>query len=165
VPYLEKFLAMKPGDTHGRLMLGIAFYRTADYEKARQELEAAAEEEATAAAANYFLGRIALRSNDTKQAERRFQQAVHYAPDYSDAYADLGLAYIHQREYEAAGKALEKAIGIDPDGYRANLNILLLYQRTKDSRQEVQKQKFDRLRKEQEEKLELVMRTIEVQPY
>jgi tetratricopeptide (TPR) repeat protein len=165
VPYVEKFLKMKPGDARGRLLLGVALYRTADYERAQQELEAVAEEEATAAAANYFLGRIALRNNDSGQAERRLQQAVRYAPDYSDAYADLGLAYIRRGEHEAAAKALDKAVEIDPGGYRANLNLLLLYQRTKDPRQEAQKEKFDRLQKEHEEKLELVMRTIEVRPY
>ena len=165
VPYLEKFLAMKPGDARGRLMLGVALYRNADYDQARPELEAAAKEDAVAPAANYFLGRIALRSNDTEQAVRRFEQAIRHAPDYSDAYADLGLAYIRRSEYEPAGKALQKAVEIDPDGYRANLNLLLLYQRTKDPRQGAQKEKFDRLLKEQEERLELVMRTIEVQPY
>jgi Flp pilus assembly protein TadD len=165
VPYVEKFLAAKPQDARGRLLLGVALYRTADFEKARRELEAVADKEITAAAANYFLGRIALRNNNTDEAERRFQQAVIHAPDYSDAYADLGLAYIRRREYEPAGNALEKAIEKDPAGYRANLNLLLLYQRTNDPRQDTQKEKFDRLQKEQEEKLELVMRTIEVQPY
>jgi Tfp pilus assembly protein PilF len=96
---------------------------------------------------------------------RCFEQAIRHAADYSDAYADLGLAHIRRSEYEPAGKALEKAVEIDPDGYRANLNLLLLYQRTKDPRQQEQKEKFDRLQKEQEERLELVMRTIEVQPY
>jgi tetratricopeptide (TPR) repeat protein len=165
VPYLEKFLAMKPGDARGKLMLGVALYRNADYDRARPELEAAANEDATAPAANYFLGRIALRNNDTAQAVRCFEQAIRHAADYSDAYADLGLAHIRRSEYEPAGKALEKAVEIDPDGYRANLNLLLLYQRTKDPRQQEQKEKFDRLQKEQEERLELVMRTIEVQPY
>jgi tetratricopeptide (TPR) repeat protein len=165
VPYLEKFLAMKPGDPRGRLMLGVALYRNADYDKARPELEAAAREDATAPAANYFLGRIALRNNDATQAEQRFQQAIQHAPDYSDAYADLGLAHIRQGDYEAAAKALQKAIEIDPEGYRGNLNLLLLYQRTKDPRQDTQKEKFDRLQKEQEEKMEMVMRTIEVRPY
>jgi tetratricopeptide (TPR) repeat protein len=165
VPYVEKFLSMKPGDKRGRLLLGIAYYRTADYEKARPELEAVADDEVTAAAANYFLGRIELRNNDLEKAARRLQQAIHHAPDYSDAYADLGLVYIRQSEYDAAEKVLAKAIGMDPNGYRTNLNLLLLYERTKDPRAGAQKQKFDRLQKEQEEKLELVMRTIEVQPY
>jgi tetratricopeptide (TPR) repeat protein len=165
VPYIEKFLAAKPQDVRGRLLLGVALYRTADYEKARQEFEGIANDETTAAAASYFLGRIALRNSETDEALRRFQQAVHHAPDYADAYADLGLAYIRRGAYEPAGKALEKAIEVDPGSYRANLNLLLLYQRTKDARQDAQKEKFDRLQKEQEEKLDLVMRTIAVQPY
>jgi tetratricopeptide (TPR) repeat protein len=165
VPYVKKFLALKPGDARGRLLLGIVYYRIADYEKARRELEAVVENDLTAAPANYFLGRIDLRGNDLDGAERRFQQAVDRVPDYADALADLGLVYIRRSEYEAAGQTLQKALVVHPDAYRANLNLLLLYERTKDPRQAAQKEKFDQLKKEQEEKLELVMRTVEVQPY
>jgi tetratricopeptide (TPR) repeat protein len=165
VPYLEKFLTMKPEDARGRLSLGVALYRSADYDRAGREFEAVADKDETAAAANYFLGRIALRNNDLEQAEQRLQQAIQRAPDYSDAYAELGLAYIRLNRHEDAAKALGKAIEIEPQSYRANLNLLLLYQRTKDPRQGAQKEKFDRLQKEQEEKLEMFMRSIEVRPY
>ena len=165
VPYLEKFLAMKPGDARGRLSLGVALYRSADYDRAGREFEAVAHKDETGAAANYFLGRIALRNNDLEQAEQRLQQAIQRAPDYSDAYAELGLAYIRLNRHDDAAKTLAKAMEIEPQNYRANLNLLLLYQRTRDPRQDAQKEKFDQLQKEHEEKLEMVMRSIEVRPY
>jgi Tfp pilus assembly protein PilF len=68
-------------------------------------------------------------------------------------------------QHDAAATALDQALNIDPDSYRTNLNLLLLYQRTKDPRQQAQKEKFEHLQKEQEEKLEMVMRSIEVRPY
>jgi tetratricopeptide (TPR) repeat protein len=165
VPYLQKFLSMKPGDVRGRLSLGVALYRSGDYDRAQQEFEAVAQEKDAAPAANYYLGRIALRNNGLEQAQQYLERAIQHAPDYSDAYADLGLAYIRLGRHEDAAKTLEKAMQIDPESYRTNLNLLLLYQRTKDPRQAAQKEKFERLQKEQEEKLELVMRSIEVRPY
>lgn len=165
VPYLEKFLALKPGDYRGRLSLGVALYRSAAHERAQREFEAVAEQAETAAVANYYLGRIALRNNDLDQAAQYFQTAIEHEPEYPDAHADLGLVYIRQGRHEDAAKALDRAMEVDPDAYRANLNLLLLYQRTKDPRQDAQKEKFERLQKEQEERLELVMRSIEVRPY
>ena len=73
--------------------------------------------------------------------------------------------YIRQGRHEDAAKTLDRAVEIDPESYRANLNLLPVYQRTKDRRQDAQKEKFERLPKEQEEKIELVMRSIEVRPY
>jgi Flp pilus assembly protein TadD len=165
VPYLQKFLSMKPGDVRGRLSLGVALYRSGDYDRAQQEFEAVAQEKDAAPAANYYLGRIALRNNGLDQAQQYLERAIQHAPDYSDAYADLGLAYIRLGRHEDAAKTLEKAMQIDPESYRTNLNLLLLYQRTKDPRQAAQKEKFERLQKEQGEKIELVMRSIEVRPY
>ena len=165
VPYLEKFLEMKPGDARGRLSLGVALYRSAAHQRARQEFEAVARQQETAPVANYYLGRIALRNNDLEQAVHYLQQAIRHEPEYADAHADLGLVYIRQGRHEDAAKALDKAMEIDPEGYRTNLNLLLLYQRTKDPRQKAQKEKFGRLQKKQEERLEMVMRSIEVRPY
>jgi tetratricopeptide (TPR) repeat protein len=165
VPYLEKFLSMKPGDARGTLSLGVALYRSGDYGRAQHEFETVAQHKETAPVANYYLGRIALRSNELEQAEQYLQRAIDQEPKYPDAHADLGLAYIRQGRHEDAAKALGQAMEIDPESYRTNLNLLLLYQRTKDPRQDAQKEKFERLQKEQEEKLELVMRSIEVRPY
>ena len=41
---------------------------------------------------------------------------------------------LNRKEYPLAEKELARALEIDPNNYTANLNLMVLYQRTKDPR-------------------------------
>jgi len=85
-------------------------------------------------------------------------------PQYADAYAELGLIDLKQKDYPAAEKALRKAIEITPDSYTANLNLMILYQRIKDPRAESQSNRFQVISKQRSETQKEFLRTIEVKP-
>jgi Tfp pilus assembly protein PilF len=76
----------------------------------------------------------------------------------------LGLLEIKLKDYPAAGEALQKAIQLNPDSYTANLNLMILYQRTKDPRAGNQAARFQEITKQRSERQKEFLRTIEVSP-
>lgn len=165
IAQFQRYLEMKPDDPHGRSGLGIALYHAADYPAARKQLESAAETAATAPGANYFLGRIELQQFRLTEAIGRFRRAIEASPTYADAYADLGLAYARARDYGQADLALQRAVSLDPEGYRPNMNLLTLYQRTRDERANEQQEKFSRIKEERAAAARLLLRRVEFRPY
>jgi hypothetical protein len=60
---------------------------------------------------------------------------------------------------------LTRALKIAPDHFRTNLNLLMLYQRTKDPRAEQQARRVEELQKTGEERERLLLRSLEIRPY
>jgi len=165
VPYFRKYSALKPDDPRGALAVGVAWFKAADFASARPFLARAAESVTTAAAANYFLARIAREENELDQALTLVEKAVAAEPAYADAWAERGLLRFRKRELEQAEKDLQRCLELDPDNYLGNLHLLALYQRTRDARREAQSEKVQALQARQEQKAEEFRRVIEVRPY
>jgi tetratricopeptide (TPR) repeat protein len=165
IPYFEKYIARKPGDPRGRFALGAAHFYAGDYEAAQKNLRAVAAKPETSAGAHYFLGRIAKLQEDLPEAERELMQAVTANPKFADALAELGHAQIRMGRFDDAGKSLERARALEPDNFRVNANLLILYQKTRDPRAEAQQQRFEEIKKKRAADEELLWRSIEVRPY
>jgi tetratricopeptide (TPR) repeat protein len=163
-PYFKKYCQEKPNDPRGRLALGAAYFYGFDLELARKELARVAAYPQTTATAFYFLGRIANRQGNFSEAKSELLKALQIKPHYADAYAELGLLDLKQKEYPAAYEALRKAIEINPDSYTANLNLMILFQRTYDPRAEAQAKRFDDISKQRNERQKEFLRTVEVSP-
>ena len=58
-----------------------------------------------------------------------------------------------------------RALEIDPDSYPGNLNLLNLFQRTKDRRADAQAQRFEEIKKKRSEKEQALLRTLDIRPY
>jgi Tfp pilus assembly protein PilF len=144
--------------------VGLAFFQAKDFASARPELTRAARSASTAAAAHYFLARIAGEENDLETALSLVDKALALEPAYADAWAERGLLHFRRREMEQAEKDLQKCLELDRDNYLGNLNLLALYQRTKDGRQEAQAQRVKDLDALREEKTEEFRRVIQVRP-
>jgi len=164
IPYFQKYRELKPLDLRGRFALGAAYFYCRDFELAQKELGAVAEVPETAAGAHYLLGRIADQEGKTTEAVRELQKALEANSSYADAYAELGHVRLNQKEYVLAEKTLVRALEIDPDNYTANLNLLILRQRTKDQRAHAQAQRFEEVRKKRSERAKEFLRVIEVRP-
>ncbi|HMD86866.1 MAG TPA: tetratricopeptide repeat protein [Terriglobia bacterium] len=164
IPYLKTYCELKPHDPRGRLALGAAYFNSHDDESAQKVLSAIAHDPQTAVGANFYLGRIDNREGRYPEALRHLKLALQARPDYADAYAELGLVYLKQREYAPAEEALEKALKLRPDGYVANLNLMILYQRTKNPKAEEQSKRFEQLKEERAQRAMEFLRTIEVRP-
>ena len=123
-----------------------------------------AEAPETFAAAHYYLGRLANLAGDLPSATTELLAALKANPRYTDAYAELGLLYVKQKDYQKAQEALQRALEMRQDDYLANLNLLVLYQRTRDPRADEQAKKFEEIRKRRSESAKELLRTIEVRP-
>lgn len=162
LPYFKKYCELKPHDPRGRFALGAAYFYSRDFESADKELRGVAGYRETASGAHYFLGRIANQEGKLREAASELQQALKYNSKYADALAELGHVRLSQKEYGPAEQALLHALEIDPDNYTANLNLMMLYQRTRDSHAEAQTQKFEEVKKKRAERAKEFLRTIEV---
>jgi tetratricopeptide (TPR) repeat protein len=164
IPYFRKYCELKPRDPRGRLALGSAYFNSYDMEKAEKVLATVVNDPETAAGAHYYLGRIANRKGDYADAIRQLQMALKVYPDYADAYAELGLVHLKQKEYPQAEEALQKALKLSPDSYTANLNLMILYQRTGSARADEQAKRFEQVKKERAQRAKEFLRAIRVEP-
>lgn len=163
--YFRKLIELNKVDPRGPYGLGIAYYYMKEYEQARVELRSVTTDPVNGAGAHYFLGRIARIERNLEEAASELNLAIQAKADYAEAYAELALVHIRTKEYEAARRNLDRAMQVDPDGFLANANLLILYQTTKDPRSEAQAERLRELEKKRSELQELSYRTIRINPY
>ncbi len=165
IPHFKKFIEARPTDPRGRLSLGVALFFAGQYEASKKELAAVAGAPETTATANFYLGRIAKQEDDLTSAVRYEEKALKADPEYADAYAELGQILLRKREFKQAEAAFDRSIQLDSDNYLANLNLLVLFQRTHDARQERQAVRFEEIKKKRTELEQLLLRKIEIRLY
>ncbi len=164
VPYFRRYCELKPGDRRGNYALGAAYFYSHDFDSARKELQAVARFPETRAGAHYYLGRMANQEGKLDEAILELRQALEADPRYAAAYAELGVVHLKKKEYAESEQALREALDSDPDNYIANLNLMVLYQRTQDPRAEAQARKFEEVKQKRAEMAKELLRTIEVRP-
>jgi tetratricopeptide (TPR) repeat protein len=160
----EKYVALRPNDPRGLFALGVAQFYIADYAAATTNLRVASKSKESAAGAHYFLGRIARAQDNLPTAESELLQAVAANPQFVDAMAELAWVHIRQGHTSEAGRELENAFALDPENFRVNANLLVLYQKTGDPRTAQQQARLEEIKKKRAEDEQLLWRTIEVRP-
>lgn len=165
IPYLKKFLALKPGDARGRLALATAYFSVLDNEHARAELKPLVEIPQTRAGAEYLLGRIAAQEDDWNTAAGHFRKLVEIEPNAPEGHAELGAALLELHDAESARRESDAALSIDNDNYVANRTILRMYQLSGDARAKDQTERLRKLVAKKEQSARLLERTIEVRPW
>ena len=162
IPYFKKYCVLKSDDPRGNLQLGITYFKGHQDDLAQEELKTAAHHRETAAAAHFFLGRIANQQGNTTLALNELQQALDAEPNYADPYAEEGVVFLKLKDYASAENALARALALDPDHYVANLNLMMLYQRTGDKRAADQAKRFEEVKKKRTERAKLSLRSIQI---
>lgn len=165
IEYFRRYCVLKGNDPRGRLVLANAYFDIKDYDSARKEATAVAGYPQTAAGAHYLLGRLAIRDQNLPEALAELLKAAQGDPSNAAVYAELGFVYLDQDDYEAARKVLERAIVLDPENHRANLQLLRLYQRAGDPRAEAQARRFEQVDQKRSEKTKAILRTLQLRPY
>ena len=89
----------------------------------RANLPEKSSREYTEALRAFYVGLSALQVGDDVRAEARLQEFTRLAPDEPAGWADLGLLYLRQRQFERAAESLESARQLAPED--ANLYLLL----------------------------------------
>jgi tetratricopeptide (TPR) repeat protein len=165
IPYFRKYAELEPKEPRGPFAIGVAAFEAKDYATARPLLAAAAERPETAAAANYFLARMARAGNEFEEALRYALRSVGANPSYADPWSELGLLYLRLGQPEKSREALERCLKLDPEHYLGNLHLMMLYSQTHDPREAEQRQRFEAIRKRRNEQAADFLRPIEVRPY
>ncbi len=164
VRYFEKYHQLRPHDVHGAFALGAACFATQDYPRARRLLQPLTTLPATAAGAWYLLGRMDLAGGHDGPAETELRHALQTNPRMADAAAHLGLVLLRQHRDAEAAQALRQALGIDPENYVANYQLLLLYRKTHDSRAGQQATRLQELQKARISEQQEFYRVIRIDP-
>jgi tetratricopeptide (TPR) repeat protein len=165
IPYFRKYAELEPKEPRGPLAVGVAAFLARDYDTARTMLVPAAQRPETAAAANYYLARIARAENEFAEGLRFALKAVEVNPSYADPWSELGLLYLRLGQPDKAAEALDRCLKLDPDHYLGNLHLMMLYAQTHDPREPEQRQRFEEIRKKRTELAADFLRPIEVRPY
>jgi len=75
----------------------------------------------------YGRARAFHKSGRLTNAKRLYQETLKVAPGYVDALNNLGVIFIHEKNYEAARQNFEKAIRIKPEQVDPYYNLACVY--------------------------------------
>ncbi|MBV8895836.1 MAG: tetratricopeptide repeat protein [Acidobacteriaceae bacterium] len=161
--FFEKFLKARPASASGHFALGVAYFNSGDYDKARTEM-LQLENGPKSGNAEYFLGRIARLEGDTDGALRHLQKSIDSMPSFAESHTELARVYMLQGDLERAHAELDRAVKLDPQSFQANNQLFILYKRTHDGRAAAQQQLLAKLDEERSRRAELMLRTVEFRP-
>ena len=143
LPYHQRAIALDPNFAMGYGALGNEYSslgetgRSIDYyTKAFQLREHASEREKLAISAIFYLNV----TGELNKAAQTFQQEIASYPRAWVAYANLGIAYLGEGQYEKGAEAQREFLRLAPDtvgGYDNLANALLALQRLDESRQTI----------------------------
>lgn len=117
---LEKLAAFPEGLPALRLLQGQAFLYRQEYEKALEELQAAAELNANLPRVYYSLGLANLRLNRNKEAIAAFERELTTRPDDFSTLYYLAVLNEAESNLDAAKSRLDAALKLDPQSADAN---------------------------------------------
>jgi tetratricopeptide (TPR) repeat protein len=72
-------------------------------------------------------GGVFYKAGRLKDARRLYEETLSIAPDYVEALNNLGVIYIHDKDYPAARSSFEKAIRLRPGYVDPYYNLACLY--------------------------------------
>ncbi|SEF39209.1 LytR C-terminal domain-containing protein [Nitrosomonas ureae] len=110
-------------------LLGRYYQGKIDYQKAIAAYERALEEKPDYVEVHNGLGVIYSIQGRHELSLQHFRTAIEYAPVETYLYNNLGYAYLIQGNTAEAVKSLEKAVLLDPDNKRAQLNLAVAQER------------------------------------
>jgi tetratricopeptide (TPR) repeat protein len=165
IPYLKKFIQLKPDDARGRLALATAYFETYEQDTAKAELALPLKDPKTQAGAEYLLGQILVQQDDLAGAVAAFRKLTALQPELPEGHAELASVFFDKQEVGASRREVEAALKLDRDNFIANRTLLKLYQHDGDPRVKEQTALLKKLIGKRDEKQMLLQRTIEVRPW
>jgi len=160
----QKYLQAR-GDARGRFALGVAYFQTGDFEAAAKLMRDVLTDPSTEAGAAYYLGRMAHTDEQLEEAGSLLEQSIRAFPSFAPAYTELARVRVEQSRYMDGRAALNKALKLAPDDFRANSLLLMFYRRANDPRAAALTARLHELDEVRSKESELMLRTIEVKPY
>lgn len=162
--YFKKFVDAIPQDVKGHYALGIAYFASGDYAKAKAEMQRAQGDSRTSAGAEYFLGRMACIDDQLEDASRYLRKSIELLPSFSESHTELARVLMLEGNLAEAHTELDRALQLDPESFQGNERLLVLYRRAHDPRAEKQAELLKKLDEDRSKRAELMLRTIEFRP-
>ena len=106
---LDMAMAAHPSERLFPLLLGLMFYRQANYEKAEQAFRTSIKLDPQSPNAYAYLNAVLLRQNRNDEALQVLQQGLQIKP-YWELYSNLGTSLFAKGDYLGAVKAFENAV-------------------------------------------------------
>jgi tetratricopeptide (TPR) repeat protein len=116
IAHYQKAADQQPGNPAPLLGLGTAYWELGELDRASAYLHQTLALNPDASQAVFQLANIAVRRHADAEAISLLKQYLAAQPDALAAHADLGRAYIHLGQYEAAARELSKAAPSDERG-------------------------------------------------
>ena len=107
--HLERAYQMRPGDEKAKNLLGLAYFKLGDFDRAAEVYEALVRENGGDPTLRVNLGLVYLKSNQLTRAVHEFETAVKLQPSHLKAHNYLGLALAQAGQYGRAREHFVKA--------------------------------------------------------
>ncbi|PZR76112.1 MAG: hypothetical protein DLM73_03565 [Chthoniobacterales bacterium] len=114
----ERALKLQPDLPEGHLALGFSFYYgNRNYERAMEEFLAAQRGLPNDAEVHLAIGAIQRRQGKWAESNANLEKAVELSPNETWALQNLTFNYQCQRNFDAANKAIDRALKLAPDSF------------------------------------------------
>ena len=118
----KKAATLRPQDWDGYYELGVFYFRQARYSDAAAQFERVLEITPDNALVHATLGGMMLLSRKHTEAEDHLKRSIELQSSYA-AYTNLGVLYYRQKRWEESRAMTQKALDINPNDWRAWLNL------------------------------------------
>ncbi len=162
--YFQKFVNAKPENVKGHYASGVAYFASGDYTRSKAEMHKVEAHPEVAGGVEYFLGCMARREDDLDGAARHLRKSIALLPNFAESRAELARVSMMEGNLQEAESELDRAVQIDPNSFEGNMQLLVVYRRTKDPRADKQAEIVKKLDENRSRRAELMLRMIEARP-
>lgn len=119
---------VSPREPNVHFGLGFLYWKSHEYQKAKQAFETELKNDPNNAQALAYLGDTEMKLNNLESAARLLRRATALRNDIRIAHIDLGLLLMQNKKYKEAAVEFQKAIKLDPDEADAHYRLARAYQ-------------------------------------
>jgi len=122
----QRALQINPSYATGHHWYAFDLWRTGRHKDALAELDRARQLDPISPIISTDTGVFLISDGQTDEAIRLLQRTIELAPDFSEAYRSLAVAYVQQKNFSPAMVAAQKAVALNPHntGVRATLGYV-----------------------------------------
>ncbi|MBI3006476.1 MAG: tetratricopeptide repeat protein [Ignavibacteriales bacterium] len=119
IKVLKRGMLTEPYSWIGHYLLGIAFTRSKEWQKALDEFTTAIEMDPSEPRAWQMCGEVLITLQQLDQAEHYLRKALELNPTLADACADYGFVFLKRGDLRRANEYFEQALTIEPGNPKA----------------------------------------------
>ena len=119
IKVLKRGMITEPYSWIGHYLLGIAYTRSKEWQKALNEFATAIEMDPGEPRAWQMCGEVLITLQQLDQAEHYLRKALELNPSLADACADYGFVFLKRGDFRRANEYFEQALRLEPGNPKA----------------------------------------------